>query len=81
MTGETPARLLMGRNLKVKLPQLEQSMANETWDMARQRDQREKQQLKIRTDNKKNAKPIDVGVGDKVLLKQNKLDKLNKIRP
>ncbi|XP_042234772.1 uncharacterized protein K02A2.6-like [Homarus americanus] len=46
MTGETPAKLLMGRNIKVKLPQVSHDLGDTQvtcWDVARKRDKREKE--------------------------------------
>ena len=43
MTGETPAKLLMGRDLKGKLPQLQHNKENQDWEAAWEKDQREKQ--------------------------------------
>ncbi|XP_042236985.1 uncharacterized protein K02A2.6-like [Homarus americanus] len=54
MTGETPAKLLMGRNIKVKLPQVSHDLEDTQvtcWAVARKRDKREKEKLKLRTDN------------------------------
>ncbi|KAK4328255.1 hypothetical protein Pmani_001373 [Petrolisthes manimaculis] len=76
MTGETPAKLLMGRDLKIKLPQLQHSKENQNWETARQKDQLEKDKLKLRTDNKTRAKPTRIVTGDKVLLRQHKQDNL-----
>ncbi|KAG0724865.1 hypothetical protein GWK47_039731 [Chionoecetes opilio] len=76
MAGETPAKLLMGRDLKVKLPQLQHSEENQNWEAARQKDQMEKYKLKLRTDTKNRAKPTQIMPGDKVFLKQHKHDKL-----
>ncbi|KAG0698429.1 hypothetical protein GWK47_002979 [Chionoecetes opilio] len=76
MTGETPAKLLMGRDLKVKLPQLQHSEENQNWEAARQKVQFEKYKLKLGTDHKNRAKPTQIMTGDKVLLKQHKHDKL-----
>ncbi|KAG7159219.1 hypothetical protein Hamer_G016613 [Homarus americanus] len=79
-TGETPAKLLMGRNIKVKLPQVSYDLEDTQvtcWDVARKRDKREKEKLKLRTDNRNKSKPAELRPTDQVLLKQTKKDKLS----
>ncbi|XP_042234799.1 uncharacterized protein LOC121874636 [Homarus americanus] len=80
MTGETPAKLLMGRNIKVKLPQVSHDLEDTQvtcWDVARKRDKREKEKLKLRTDNRNKSKLVELRPTDQVLLKQTKKDKLS----
>ncbi|XP_042221000.1 uncharacterized protein K02A2.6-like [Homarus americanus] len=80
MTGETPAKLLMGRNIKVKLPQVSHDLEDTQvtcWDVARKRDKREKEKLKLRTDNRNKSKLAELRPTDQVLLKQTKKDKLS----
>ncbi|KAG7157978.1 hypothetical protein Hamer_G014844 [Homarus americanus] len=47
------------------------------WDVARKRDKREKEKLKLRTDNRNKSKLAELRPTDQVLLKQTKKDKLS----
>ena len=77
VTGVTPAELMYNRKLRTKLPSfsLESNACNEH---IRDRDMKGKSRSKDCFDLANNAKVTDVNVGDLVVLKQ---DKENKLRP
>ena len=73
-TGISPAELLFGRKMRTKLPEFrEESVASEVRD----RDSEMKAKAKLYTYKKKNAKPSALIPGDKVLLKQERQNKLS----
>lgn len=68
-TGKTPTELMYGRNIRTKLPSLQDiSTAVPFTDFA-DRDQRAKERGKEREDDRRKAKPSGLVVGDKVLVK------------
>ena len=70
----TPHQLLMNRSVKVKLPQV----SIPTYDLeVIGRDTAEKQKMKVYVDSRRNAKPHHFRVGDPVLVKQKKSNKLS----
>ena len=73
-TGVSPAELLFGRKLRTKLPDLRES--NVLDEEMRDRDHERKDQGKEYADNRRGAKECEFTVGDKVLLKQGKGNKL-----
>ena len=73
-TGVSPAELLFGRKMRTKLPELrEDVIANEVRD----RDIGMKAKAKVYADKKRNAKESDLSPGDKVLVKQERQNKLS----
>ena len=73
-TGVSPAELLFGRKMRTKLPELrEEVIATEVRD----RDSGMKAKAKMYADNKRNAKHSDLSPGDKVLVKQDRQNKLS----
>ena len=70
-TGQTPAYLMFGRELKTKLPELrrEQSMLDEG---TRDHDWENKLAGKVYADDKRSATPSDIKPGDQVLVKNTK---------
>ena len=73
-TGVSQAELLYGRNCRTKLPQLgESSSESEVKD----RDAERKEKGKIYADRKRNAVQSNIQAGDKVLLRQEKKNKLS----
>ena len=74
-TGETPAKLLFGREIRTKLPELQPSITN--IESVRDRDKAQKLEGKICADKKRNAKESDVYEGDIVILKQDRENKLS----
>ena len=73
-TGVSPLELLYGREYRTKLPQLAE--LNTDTDF-RDRDSGRKEKGKIYGDSKRNAVTSDIHQGDKVLLKQQKTNKLS----
>ena len=74
-TGVPPAELMFKRKLRTKLPQLE-SMRSQSDENVRDRDLISKEKGKEYADLKRQAKPSGINVGDNVLLKQRKQNKL-----
>lgn len=75
VTGVSPAQLLFGREIRTKLPTLQEHNISDT--EIRDRDHERKGKGKIYSDNRRNAKESDVNVGDFVLLKQKREDKFS----
>ena len=75
-TGVPPAELMFKRKIRSKLPQLESVVRTKSNEQVRDRDQISKQKGKEYADHKRHAKYTDIHVGDEVLLKQKKQDKL-----
>ena len=73
-TGKSPAEMLFGRMIRSKLPELSSFKKDDLAE--RDRDSEKKQQEKFYGDKRRNAQPSNLKVGDKVLLKQKKKDKL-----
>ena len=76
VTGVTPAELMYNRKLRTKLPSfsLESNVCNE---QIRDRDMKCKSRSKDYFDLANNAKVTDVNVGDLVVLKQDKANRLS----
>ena len=73
-TGVSPAELLFGRKMRTKLPELrEESIATEMRD----RDSEMKAKAKQYADKKRNAQESDLTPGDKVLVRQERRNKLS----
>jgi hypothetical protein len=66
-TGETPAMMLMHRELRTKLPSVKSSKSYDD-TRAQQADAKAKQQAKEYADGKRRAREKDFKIGDKVLL-------------
>ena len=75
-TGISPAELLFGRKLRTKIPELTERQYTSHQEV---RDHDEEQKSKARTyaDKERGAKPSEVGVGDQVLMRQEKTNKLD----
>ena len=74
-TGRSPAELLFNRKVRGKLPDIS-SGHRENLEV-QDRDAEQKGKSKIYTDERRNAKYSDVQVGDEVLVRQNKTNKLD----
>ena len=74
-TGVSPGELLFGRKMRTKLPGLIDN-AHKDMIMVRDRDSEQKGKAKLYADENRGAKYSEVALGDKVLLKQEKTDKL-----
>ena len=81
VTGLSPAELLMGRKLRDKLPKLqisgEQATEADWQKLMKEREYRAKMKQKTYADKKRGARPSDIAVGDRVLLKQSRENKLS----
>lgn len=73
-TGKSPSELLNGRKLKSTLPQIQHDLAPQE---VRQTDAKRKTEMKEYADRYSHAKNTDLSVGDKVLLKQPKQNKMS----
>lgn len=76
-TNRTPADLLFNRNIRDKLPQISQPL--EIDGELHDQDKRKKESGKQYADEKRQAKPSDINVGDEVLIKV--MVKENKLSP
>lgn len=74
-TGESPAELLNGRKLKTTLPEIPKNELK--YSDARKRDADKKQIMKKYADKRNHAKESDLQIGDKVLIKQEKENKMS----
>ena len=73
-TGKSPSELLNGRKLKSTLPRVQYDEASPE---IRQADATRKEKMKEYADKCSNAKSTDLSVGDKVLIKQPKQNKMS----
>ena len=71
--GKPPSELLNGRRLKPTLPRVQYDQASPE---IRQTDAKSKEKMKVYADKRCHAKSTDLNVGDKVLIKQPKKDKI-----
>ena len=76
-TGVSPAELLMGRKLRGSIPHVESTSADKTLMLAQKHDREQKDKMKKYADNRSNAKVVDIVVGDKVIIRQKKTNKLS----
>ena len=75
VTGVCPAESLFGRRIRTKLPELCERAVND--EELRDRDREKKTKAKIYADTSRGAQPCGLQVGDQVLLKQKKSNKLS----
>jgi hypothetical protein len=75
VTGRSPAELLFNRKIRTKLP--DNDIQTHIDQEVRDRDCEQKAKSKEYTDVKRNASYSDVVIGDTVLLKQDKANKLS----
>lgn len=74
-TGIPPGNLFRGRQIKTKLPEIR--LQSEVMDEEmRDRDRYQKDQSKNYADKRRHAKELDLQPGDKVLIRQSKINKL-----
>ena len=74
-TGVSPAEALFGRKLKTRLPQSSIVSDSNLDDQIRLKDTEQKRQMKAYADRTRHARVPDVHVGDRVLVRQPKLNK------
>ena len=75
ITGETPAKLLFGREIRTKLPDIQATTSN--IEDVRDRDYQLKLKGKVYADAKRQAKQSNINKGDFVILKQDRENKLS----
>ena len=74
-TGLSPYELMFGRAARTKLPQLEDTDKN--YDIGNQHDTNKKETMKVYADKKRNAKISEIKIGNRVYMKQTKINKLS----
>ena len=74
-TGVSPAEALFGRKLKTRLPQSSVVSDSNLDDQIRLKDTEQKRQMKAYADRTRHERVPDVHVGDRVLVRQPKLNK------
>ena len=74
-TNESPAKLLMNRSLRDKIPSLP-NPENEIFIKAQKRDQEKKEQYKSYYDKRKNVKECTINTGDSVIMRNKRKGKL-----
>ena len=76
-TGKSPAELLFGRQIRTKLPEATHQAKASTDHEVRQRDHSAKQKMKQYSDMRHHHAPSAISIGDTVLLKQQRKNKLS----
>ena len=74
-TGKTPYELLFGRPMRTKLPEM--SIRRDSDSSIYHRDTAVKQKMKQHADIRTHAKPCKIQIGDTVLVRQDKHNKLS----
>ena len=76
-TGETPFEMLMRREMKIKLPQLDlkKTQPDPCDERMRRRDKAEKLKMKAYADSKAYVRPSDIQMGDSVVVKDTSIKK------
>ena len=75
-TGVSPAEALYSRQIRTKLPKLQEFNYSNDQEM-RDRDHELKEKGKLYSDKRRNARKSDIKAGDKVLMKQSKENKFS----
>ena len=73
-TGASPAELMFGRPVKIKLPEVSKPCPSDA--PVRQKDASQKEKMKEYADKRSHAKPTTFKIGDQVLVRQPKTSKL-----
>ncbi|XP_058465341.1 uncharacterized protein LOC131438945 [Malaya genurostris] len=68
-TGKTPTELMYGRNIRTKLPSLTDLSSAVSFTDYRDHDWQLKEKGKMTEDQRRNAKPSTIEIGDQVLVK------------
>ena len=79
-TGKSPSEMLNARKLRTELPsrvRKKKVRFKDQVELAERRDERLKSYIKELADDRKNAKPSTISIGDDVLVKQDKTNKLS----
>lgn len=76
-TAKSPAELLFGRVLRTKLPEQQAATKDNQDEALRQRDHAAKQKMKKYADQRRNHSKSTIKVGDTVLIRQRKKNKLS----
>ncbi|XP_033108460.1 uncharacterized protein LOC117110018 [Anneissia japonica] len=75
-TAKSPAELLYGRKIKIRLPSVEIVKQESVADV-RRKDNEQKKKMKERVDVHMHTKQSNLGIGDSVLVKQQKTNVLS----
>jgi hypothetical protein len=73
-TDKTPAELLFGRKMRIKLPEVSPTVTDSDLKC---KDATAKRKMKEYTDDRNNAKPATFQIGDDVLVRQRKRNKFS----
>jgi hypothetical protein len=77
-TGVSPAEMLYGRKLRTDLPSIQKQVHfADKMDVVRRRDERMKDYMKQLADARNKAQESEIQIGDRVLVKQKRQDKLD----
>lgn len=76
-TGESPYKLSMGRDVRIKIPSLETDPLTAFKAQVQERDMTYKENLKVYADNKRNTANSGLQAGDTVLIRQDRQNKLS----
>ena len=76
-TDISPFEALNGRKLQILLPQYTECNQSDVYNSIYERDTEKKRKIKEYTDHRRQCKPNDIRVGDKVLIRQPKINKLS----
>ena len=75
-TSLSPAELLFNRKIHTKLPQINAESETKCHEEVKKRDSTAKAKMKVYADSKSSAKSSEISVGDTVLVRQRKKNKL-----
>lgn len=75
--GKTPSELLFGRNIRDKIPQIKYPNLAIDFDQLADQDKLRKEKGKIYADQRKRARTSSIEIGDTVLLRASKQNKLS----
>ena len=76
-TGLSPAEMLNGRKLRTEVSKKKTVTFQDRVDLASRKDERVKAYIKDLADHRRKAKDTDIAIGDSVLIKQPKENKLS----
>lgn len=76
-TDISPSEALNGRKLQTLLPQYTQHDQSDAYNSIHERDTEKKRKIKEYADQRRQSKPSEIDIGDKVLIRQPKINKLS----
>lgn len=75
-TKISPSEAMFGKTIRTKLPEFHQQTENEISTKMKENDKKAKNQMKVNADVKNKVDKKDIDIGDTVLVKQRKMNKL-----